>query len=244
MPENHALDLIIQFFEDVRQDRTQGKCGDLYCSTCGGVVSAVYEKMDEAQFHLLAQAVKTLSDTDKPQLIAWRTVIEFVLNRIRQNNQMGKGQGAVCDAGDFFVGDQYFRKLSIHEKTTAIELQQTERETMDFQDVRAVDRYLYEYKNSLQGDHSIFQQAVDLALTSKEPSLVETLIIVLGENSMDYPGLVELALVLSKENRQLQRVLYNVLREERVDVRDYIGDGNTVDPLYADIEGKMKTIFY
>ena len=43
MPENHALDLIIQFFEDVRQDRTQGKCGDLYCRSCGGVVCAVYE---------------------------------------------------------------------------------------------------------------------------------------------------------------------------------------------------------
>jgi len=60
--------------------------------------------------------------------------------------------------------------------------------------------------------------------------LIESLIIVLGEEAVKFPELVELAVSKSKDYEPLKRALYNKLRNLREDVRDYKGKGLTVPP--------------
>jgi hypothetical protein len=227
MSENKELDLIIQLFETVSQDRTSGKCGNLFCSTCGGVVSAIYEKMDKDSFHVFAEAIDGISEEDKTRLLKWRQVIEFVLNHINQNHT---GHDLLSSNCDFVTVDQYFIKLSQLEVGASNNIQQAALETLDLHDIREVDRYIYKYKSTLHENSTVLQQGIKLALQYEDSSLTETLTIVLGKKIMDTPELLELGLSLAKENRQLQRVLYNLFREELVEVRGFVGEGNTVDP--------------
>jgi hypothetical protein len=43
----------------------------------------------------------------------------------------------------------------------------------------------------------------------------------------DYPEFLEYALIAARSNHQLKRVMYNLLREDINEVRDYKGDGSS-----------------
>jgi len=52
----------------------------------------------------------------------------------------------------------------------------------------------------------------------------ESMIILLGEDSIKYPKLVEFGIKTSKESGSWKKVMYNSLRENVKEVRDYKGD--------------------
>jgi len=117
--------------------------------------------------------------------------------------------------------------LAIHDRAA---------KSIDLSDIRAVDRFLFarrrDYESSsYEKDYlNILDHAISMAVETSDASLVETLIIVLGEQALQSPELVAIAIKLSKEDEEMQRVLYNGLRETVPEVRGYVGPGITVDP--------------
>ena len=98
-----------------------------------------------------------------------------------------------------------------------------------------MDYYLYDARrlfNIRDEDYcSLLNRGIELALEKEDASLIETLILILKEESNNYPGLIELAIQKSRTNEDIKRALYNKLRHVRDDVRDYVGEGYTVHPL-------------
>ena len=101
---------------------------------------------------------------------------------------------------------------------------------VDRSDVRQLDRFLMRSR-SYYKDSDLFDELVtagkQLALTTKDESLVETLAIILGDKLPRHGGLHQLALEMMRENTNIQRVLYNTLREVNPEVRGFVGDGST-----------------
>ena len=68
-------------------------------------------------------------------------------------------------------------------------------------------------------------EGIQKAIETQDFSLTETLILALGEGANRYQELIDIALSQAKSDKQMQRVLYNTLREIRRDVRGFVGDG-------------------
>ena len=108
----------------------------------------------------------------------------------------------------------------------------TDRASLNFNNPRSVDHFLFDtWKYKLLDfdlHFDVIEQGIKLAVDNKNSSLIETLILVLAERAIDYPDLIRVAIEQSKENKKLKRALYNKLREQLVEVRDFKGDGQTI----------------
>lgn len=101
-----------------------------------------------------------------------------------------------------------------------------EAEGVESTDIDRLDRFLLDgrrYAESSPAYQSMLKAGVDLALESSNDSLVETVVLVLGEKTAEHHKLLEVALVKSKFNKNVERVLYNKLREDVPEVRGYVG---------------------
>lgn len=106
---------------------------------------------------------------------------------------------------------------------------------LDLTDLDEVDRFLLYTKEVYKLNHDEFTPlytmvlkfAIKKSVESSNESLAETVILVLKEKTKEYPELLEYALITSRTNHQLKRVMYNLFREGIDEVRDYEGDGST-----------------
>lgn len=185
----------------VRRRALTFDCRKLYCTTCGGTASYVDKHMDLRTRASLAKITKSAGLGDFSKFGIWHEYIRQSYSR------------------------QYYDAV----ETTFI----TIRAGLDFDDPRDIDNYLISmrrfYNNKNLDLLSIIDLAIKLALETKDASLIETLILVLGEDVVhDHPSLVDLAILKTKDYEPLKKTLYNKLRNVREDVRDYVGDGSTV----------------
>jgi len=102
--------------------------------------------------------------------------------------------------------------------------------TVDFTDIRAVDRMLIRVKSRHGDSADLYQHARRLALETADPSLMETVVIASGEDIRYDHELLTSALALMHEHIGIHRALYNLCREWLPSVRYYHGDGNTAPP--------------
>jgi len=65
-----------------------------------------------------------------------------------------------------------------------------------------------------------------------DTSLIETIVLILDKSTVGKPELLNMALDISKSNIQMERVLYNCLRDSVPEVRGFIGDGSTIQYCY------------
>lgn len=101
---------------------------------------------------------------------------------------------------------------------------------IDKSDARSIDRFIFygrEYFQGMNGYDQIIKKAIDVALKTKDGSLVETLIIVLGHELLKYEELKNVALSMKNKDVNVHRALYNKLRDIVPEVRDYEGDGSS-----------------
>lgn len=101
-----------------------------------------------------------------------------------------------------------------------------ESEGVDTTDIAQLDRFLLHgrrFARCSPAYQKILKAGVDLALESSNDSLVETVVLVLGEKTAEHHKLLEVALDKSKSNKNIERVLYNKLREDVPEVRGYVG---------------------
>jgi len=104
---------------------------------------------------------------------------------------------------------------------------------IDVSDVRELDRFLIRARKYSSGSkifRELLEHGIKAAVETSDDSLVETVTIVLADKIINYDELYLLAMSKSRTNKNIHRVLYNVLREKVPGVRGYIGDGNTRSP--------------
>jgi len=182
------------------------RCGKILCSTCGGYGTAIRERLSLEDQKNIYQMLSQIPPKDYRKFGIWRIILD-----------------KICPSG----------VASVHAR---------EVQSLDQSDIRAVDRFLferrYDYKSSYyEKDYlSTLARAIQMALEASDSSLVETLVIILGEQASKYPELVDIAIKLSENNEEMQRVLYNKLRENIPAVRSYVGPGcspcGPIDPWY------------
>lgn len=176
-------------------------CDKLYCTTCGGLAYYADKNMDRLTRARLEVITQDADFDDFSKFGYWQ---EYVRQKFSH---------------------QYYSTLQ-----TTFDIF---RAGLDHDDPRDFDEYFISlhrfYNKKIPEIRSLLVPAIKLALETKNASLIETLILVLGEDSeRNYPELVELAVKKSKDYEPLKRTLYNKLRSVRKDVRDYVGDGTTV----------------
>lgn len=103
-------------------------------------------------------------------------------------------------------------------------------------DLRSIDIFLNEARNWLDADTefnelviSIALEAVQMAVNEKNASLIETLLLTLRPYLYP-PELIKIAKEIALHDTQMQRVLYNRLRKDDEDVRNYVGPGRSPVP--------------
>lgn len=77
---------------------------------------------------------------------------------------------------------------------------------------------------------SVLDQAFAIAKETRDVSLIETLVITHKGQVLEDRPFLDMAIAVSKTQPQLRRVLYNFLREEVADVRDFTGSGGSPRP--------------
>jgi len=176
------------------------RCDRILCSTCGGYGTAVREQLTHNDLQNINEVLSQITPEELRMFGVWTMILEKI-------NPYGIS--------------------AIHERAA---------KSIDLSDIRAVDRFLFarrrDYESSsYEKDYlNVLDHAISMAVETSDASLVETLIIILGERAFQFPELVTIAITLSKKDEEMQRVLYNCLRETVPEVRGYIGLGITVHP--------------
>lgn len=106
---------------------------------------------------------------------------------------------------------------------------------LELTDLDEVDNFLLDTRKVYKLNHNEFtplyemvlKYAIQKSVTDSNESLAETVILTLKNKTKDYPELLEYALTAARHNHQLKRVMYNFLREDIDEVKDYKGDGST-----------------
>jgi hypothetical protein len=107
---------------------------------------------------------------------------------------------------------------------------------VDRSDPREIDRAIYKAGRGLSLNVPAYSELIDhavhIAISKRDISLTETLILRLGFESLEFPELIDFAKQVSIDDFQMQRVLYNCFREKLPEVRSFVGDGTTQVPNY------------
>lgn len=168
---------------------TDSACRSVFCSTCGGRGRA---------------AILGLT----PEL---RTEIDAALSRmpLADLHEFGEWQKILDSISPLAVEAVYLRAVK----------------TVDPASAKDLDSFLF-YSKDQAGQSSelqaIYQGMLDrgikLAVETGDESLIETLILTLGERAVDHKPLLDAALA-RQDNPQIARALYNKLREVVPEVR-------------------------
>lgn len=175
------------FLQILRKAKENGWCVDLYCTTCGAMNfrSALREVGGEFGGPL----ADALSDVDLDELTSmpnWEDAIQIAV-----------------------------RDLPLSGQATALLESWLERA---HQNLRFFDVVLYRLVRYLPMDHPVREEwiakGVSIAEEMNDFSLIESLILMLRKNALQYSKLMSLAIVFAKESKQMRRVLRNVCNLE------------------------------
>ncbi len=193
MTNSESIHLIVSYFENSINQRTDRSCNELFCSTCGGISRYIKDTIDNKIFNLISDTLDRIHPSDLCKFGRWEVIIQY-------------------------LSPAKYESL-INQKKQAI----------DLNDSNEVNEYLLEVRDKLSFNDSSYNatvyQGIKLAIKQQDISLIETLILILGEKAMDYPQLVEIAINLSRSDYRLQRALYNKLRHVSEDVRMFVDPG-------------------
>jgi hypothetical protein len=192
---------IISTFERIKNENKT--CGKEYCTTCGGYGPYIVKCIDRDNRLKIKDTLSKITLGELNEFGRWRNVLAGI------------------------------------DKSGFISVYIREAKKINLADIRAVDWFLF-YARTVYNlgnrkfsllYHSILEEGISIALENANYSLTETLILVLKDSAVKYPELLKLAIKMSESNIQMQRVLYNCLRDTVSEVRSYVGSGNTIYPL-------------
>jgi len=179
MDNDADIQKIISLFEKLKDQ--EPRCGDMLCTTCGGYGFAIIGKLSDEDFQNINKLLLQVSPKDYEKFGIWTVLLERI--------------------SPFGVASVRARKV------------QSLVESLDLSDIRSVDRFLFGCKDhykfsSFEKDYlSTLEHAIPMAIDTSDASLVETLVIILGKQATNYPELVNVAIKLSQNDINIQRVL-------------------------------------
>ncbi len=196
---------IVEVFDRIASERVSSdNCYKLSCTTCGGAVSYIERNLDG---NTRAKLMAILQNTKSYDIYGFGRWVDYIFIHHRS---------------------EYNRMKT--------ERSDEMRQSLNFNEPESIACYLMEARDNFKtrddNHDSVINQGVELALKTGDPSLIESLILVLGNEANEYPGLVDMAILKSNKYQPMKSVLYNKLREVRADVRDYKGDGSSIPPWY------------
>lgn len=168
-------------------------CEKVYCTTCGGRAAHALSNKLEL-YDEVASALSQITLDELEEFGEWIQVLEQI------------DYGAVTSV--------YLRAARL----------------VDESDIRELDRYLLQasrLKSPSTELDALYQAHLDAGIKAVigtgDRSLLETLVLVLGEDILKNNELLSLALA-RKSEQNVARALYNKLRNVLPEVRDYVGD--------------------
>jgi len=168
-------------------------CSEVYCSTCGGKSAELKRRISPDLRAELRGLLAKLSVHDLACLGDWTQVISEILPNDIEATYLAEAKS--INAADLARIDQFLLSAK------------------RFRGEQSEIGLLY---------RNLLSEGLKLAESSANSSLVETLILVLGKDALDQKTLISMA--LSKRNEpNMERVLYNTLREYLPEVRAYSG---------------------
>ena len=199
MAQDEEIKAVVAEFDKLSRRRAlTSDCGKRYCSTCGGLVGYVDKVLDIQTQARIGTITSAAKLGDYKKFGFWQ---EYIKQK---------------------YPDNYYNAYKIS-------LDQL-RNNLDLNDPRSIDAYLMRTRgvSNYKSPDLLFviDRGIELALKTKDTSLLETLVLVLGEEALGKPEMLELAILKSKDYEPLKRALYNKLRRVRDDVRDFVGDGS------------------
>jgi len=203
MTIDQDIKAVVAVLDGISRERgTPYNCDKLYCTTCGGLAKYVDGVLDKQT----------------------RSKIEAILNVAQINDFYEFGFWEEFITQSYPTAHNRIRSKWLDGIKKRLNLDRPN--SFAYYLIKARGRF-----ENKDADHCfILDRGIKLALETNDVSLIESLIIVLGEEAVNYPELVDLAIIKSKDYEPLKRALYNKLRNVRKDVREYKGKGLTVTP--------------
>ena len=174
-------------------------CVNAFCSTCGGLSVALKRNMTPEIDDQIKQEIVKLS------------LHEFNTLRIDPWNDWGA-----------FLLRNYEKEV--------IEILNNEAKNVDVEDIRSLDNFLFgmrKYRHKMPMYKDLLPIGIKKAIETRDESLLESLIIILGKYVIEYEELYAVVINEFKVHGSFHRVLYNTVREQEPLVTGYVGDGNT-----------------
>lgn len=148
-----------RILEIFNQYKPKKYCGKVYCSTCGGWVHPIRQNITPAEVAEIKKLVIDASNEDLMKLGELYQLIRELLGIEYGGSYTGKSI------------DELYKKI-------------------EFDDVRSVDSFLYRLKNTnYKGNDwysDFLEKTVEIARKTNDRSLIETMIIVLGSEFLNY----------------------------------------------------------
>ncbi len=171
------------FIAIVRAAYNNDWCTKPYCTTCGArEYRQELRKLGGDLGGNLANALSELNPTELTEILNWQDALLLALMNLSISGQL------------VGVLDAWLPKIN--------------------DDISFTDFVLYKVVRRLPTGHETRNRWIDncssLAISSKSFSLIESLILVLGRNSLEHQELIDLAKGYAKHSNQMRRVLRNV----------------------------------
>lgn len=168
---------------------TDGFCRKVFCSTCGGQGRAALLGLTPEQRNEIDQVLAVMPLADLHEFGEWQAILNSI--------------------NPLAVESVYVRAAT----------------TLDPTNIRDLDRFLFMSKGRASQVaelaplyQALLDRGIKAAVETGDDSLVETLILVLADRTIDYPDLLALA-ISKRDNPEIARALYNKLRESVPAVR-------------------------
>lgn len=239
---NSEIGRLIDNFQRVKHEKHV--CSDPLCMTCGGYWKRVYESLTDQDKQSIKQLLEVMEVSDLGELGEYSSIFRRVepdgyvklLARAKDDLRTANLEEVLFVLNELIVEPDSIEARSTF-KTAMARIGALSRQQLQTTELDHLIFALRGLLRSGQYHESPFTEYVDEvyapllrfgaehAVASRDRSLAETVILGLGEKAAEFDELVSIALKFAKTNRQMQRVLYNCLREVRDDVRGFEGDG-------------------
>lgn len=190
------IDKLLLLLSNAKNTSPKG-CSEMYCSTCGGFGGYIERNLKDEDKALISYILENGSFDQLERLQKWLQLISRIAVR------------ALATAYCRLAAD--------------VDVDRTNIEAIDKLIFRSRKYVREEVRHSDKDYQTLIQQAIALSTATQNSSLLETLILTLGQSTLNHPDFLQVCIESSKQNKQLRRTMYNLLRVQVPELRDFPG---------------------
>lgn len=194
MNVDSTIDKLLLLLSNAKNAAPKG-CSEMYCSTCGGFGGYIERNLKVQDKALISYILENASFDQLERLRKWLQLISRISNRA--------------------LATAYCRQAA----------------DVDITNIDAIDKLIFrsgkyvreKVRHSDKDYQALIQQAITLGIATHNSSLLETLVLTLGQSTLNHQDFLQVCVEFSKKNKQLRRSMYNLLRVQVPELRDFSG---------------------